>query len=376
MAAPRRHLLLVISPHGYGHAAQASQVVNALRAHRSGLRLTVQTTLSSDYLHSRIDGEFDVISRASDFGLLMRSALEIDLDASAAAYAALHARWDEAVAEEAAALTALAPDLLLADVPYLSLAAAHVAGVPAIALCSLHWADIYRHYFSSRAEAAQVLAQMETAYQQARAFLRPEPAMPMPGLSNTLPIGPLARCGRNRHGEIIAALGLAEDARLVLVAPGGVAARFAVEQWPRVPGVYWIVQADWQVTHPDALSLDVIEALGLSFIDVLASSQAVLGKLGYGTVTECVCNGIPLLYVPRDDWPEEPVLADWLQAHGQGLALAQSALQGGDGLMAALQALWNQPAPAQPLSPAAARGDRQAAAFLDGMLDEVSAVAG
>src|SRR5690606_32411288 len=104
----------------------------------------------------------------SDVGLVMNSAFDIDFDASAGVYRRLHADWDTRVDRAAQRLRRLSPDLVLADVPYLTLAAAQRAGIAAVALCSLNWADIYRHYFADDPTAAQVLGHMEAAYNSAR----------------------------------------------------------------------------------------------------------------------------------------------------------------------------------------------------------------
>jgi hypothetical protein len=42
--------------------------------------------------------------------------------------------------------------------------------------------------------------------------------------------------------------------------------------------------------------------------DYIHMAQAVLGKLGYGFVSECLTMGTALIYVPRQDWPEERYL--------------------------------------------------------------------
>lgn len=42
--------------------------------------------------------------------------------------------------------------------------------------------------------------------------------------------------------------------------------------------------------------------------DLIPLADAVLGKLGYGFVSECITLGTPLIYVPRQNWPEEPYL--------------------------------------------------------------------
>ena len=347
------HLVAAITPHGYGHAAQLAPVLDALAQQQPALRLSVLTDLPEAFLRERIGASFAYHRHRPDFGLHMKSALEIDLERSARAYRELHADWPARVEAEMRRLAALAPDLVLADVPALTLAAAERLGVAAVALCSLNWADIYRHYFAGRPEADAVLAQLEAAYAGARLFLCPEPSMPMAWLPRRRPVGPIARRGRERRAELVDRLGLRPDAGLVLVAPGGVGARFPVEDWPRGAGMHWLVADDWRVDHPDVSTLG---AAGMPFIDLLASADAVLGKCGYGTVAECAVNGTPLLYVPRPDWPEERWLGEWLARHRAGVPLPASRLI--DGAMQAGLERCRGLAPERP----AADGAGQAAA--------------
>lgn len=306
-------LLVTITPHGYGHAAQALAVLDALLARRPDIELHIATTVSKPFLAGRLPRPFIYHAHSTDFGLKMASALEIDREASAVAYAAQAQLWDSLVEAEIGFLGAIRPDLLLADIPYIPLAAAHKLGIPAVGLCSLNWAGIYRHYFHARPEADAVLERLISAYNSARVFLTPEPGMPMPELDNTRAIGPLARTGVNRRAAIDVGLGLAPDDRLVLVALGGVQGRLPMEQWPQRPGLHWLVQQSWEVSRPDC---HAIETLDMPFTDILTSCDALLGKIGYGTVAECAVNATPMLYIPRSDWPEEPYLAAWLERHG------------------------------------------------------------
>lgn len=321
------HLFVAITPHGFGHAAQVSPVINALRQKLPALRVTVLTSLPEAFLRGRIQGGFEYIGQAADFGLVMNSALDIDLAASAAAYAELHQNWQQRVDAEACRLESLSPDLVLADVPYLTLAAARQAAIPAAALCSLNWADIYRYYFANRKEAGEVLAQMESAYRSAGIFLCPEPSMPMPFLDNRVSTGPVAAKGRCQRDDLLRQLGLDPGQSLVLVAPGGVETRFALENWPVGAGIHWLVSERWQLRHPDVSPL---EKTRLGFIDLVASCDAVLGKCGYGTVSECVVNATPLLYIPRPDWPEEQVLLQWLESHNAAVAVEPMRLASGE----------------------------------------------
>lgn len=338
------HLAVAISAHGFGHGAQTTAVLAALRSQYPDVRLTLLTALPRNFLQERIPGEFDLIDWRGDFGMRMHSALDVDLARSAADYADFHANWPAHVAATAHLLKSIAPDLLLANIPYLPLAAAAQIGLPAVALCSLNWAGIYAYYFSTAAEAPQILAQMQAAYNSAQIFLCPAPSMPMPELHKVQPIGPLAQIGRDVRATLCAQLGVPMSQRLVMIAPGGIELRLPLEAWPEDPQITWIVPDAWQIQRADMRGF---ASLQLGFTDVLASVDALLGKLGYGTVAECACNATPLLYMPRPDWPEENCLADWSQLHGRCAPVAHQQVLRGD-LREALECLWAKPAPVLP----------------------------
>jgi hypothetical protein len=343
------HLVVALSAHGYGHAAMTSPVVDRLRARLPGLRVTLRSALPGDFLRERYGADCAVQPIRCDVGMEMASPFEQKLDESARAYAEFHADWDARVAREADELAALGADLVLANVPYLPLAGAARAGIPAVALACLNWMDIYRHYFAGRPEAPRILSQMHAAYASASGILQAEPSMPMHDLPRRTPIGPIARLGKNRSDEIRASLKLDAQTRLVLLATGGVPHRIDLARWPRTPQRHWLLAPPYACPRDDMTETG---RLGLTLTDVLASADAVVGKPGYGTFTEAACNGVPMLYVQRRDWPEEPYLVSWIQRHARAAELAPARLVSGD-THASLDALWAAPR-RPPVSPTGA----------------------
>ncbi len=339
-----KHLLVDISAHGYGHAAQTAPVLNRLAQLLPQLRITVRSAVPEAYLRQRIGCAFAYQPVAHDFGMHMRDALRIDVQRSMAAYREFHADWPHKVAQAAQAMRALQPDLLLANVPYLSLAAAQAAGVPAVAMCSLNWADIYRHYAAQDEESAGIHAQMLAAYDSARDFLKLQPSMPMSDLHNGREMASVVQLGQAQRTRLHSLCAAAPGERLVLVAMGGIAHRLPMEAWPVTPGVRWLVPQEWAVQRADMLAL---ESLGMPFRDVLASCDAVLTKPGYGTFVEAVCSGVPILYLPRADWPETRWLVEWAERHGVVRQVVPEALAI-EGAAASLQALWEDLRPPLP----------------------------
>lgn len=340
------HILFAITPHGFGHMAMAAPVINALAQRHPEWRITLRTTLSPDFLASRVRLPYSLQPVADDFGMVQRNALEVDVEASAQRYRQMHRHWDTEVARVANELRTAQVDLVVADVPYLTLAAAQQAGIANVALCCLHWGDVYGHYCLDRDEGPAIHQQIMDAYGGANRFIRTEPAMPMPGLGNVSSVGPIAVRAHSRRNELMQRLALQPEERLVLVSMGGIAFRLPMEQWPHLPGVRFIVQRDWQIERDDYV---ILESLGLPFADLLASCDLLITKPGYGSFSEAAVNGIPVLYVPRNDWPESPWLIRWLEQHGHCAEIDRARLERGE-LAPVIEALLarGQPVPVEP----------------------------
>ena len=336
------HLFVDISAHGLGHLAQAAPILNELLRRQPELQLTVRSGLPEARLRERLHGKFTHRAGSSDFGYVMHDAIRVDTAATALAYREQHADWAQTVAAEAALLAKLAPDLVLTDAAYLPLAGAAQAGIASLSMCSLNWAELFAHFFGNEDWAAPIHQQMLAAYRSAECFLRLTPAMAMTDLPHRRAIAPVAALGR--RVALHERLGCAPGERIVLVAFGGFDTNLAAERWPRSVGLHWLVPQSWTIQRGD---MSAFEPLGLSFTDLLHSVDAVLTKPGYGTFTEAACNGTPVLYLRRDNWPEQDCLIDWLERNGRSAPIGKDELAD-ERLPAALAALWQQSAPPIP----------------------------
>ncbi len=346
------HLVVSISGHGFGHVAQTAPILNALHKLRPEVRLTVRSSAPLTHLRTRIHAPFAHLPSEGDIGMVMSSALHVRAEESRAAYSAFHADWPARVANEAHLLRELGADMVFSNVGYLPLAGAQQAGIANAALCSLNWADIFLHYCGD----GTITRQIQSCYANADAFLRATPGMAMQDLTNLIPVAPIADIGRNRRDELNSHLKLSQQEKLVLVSMGGIASRLPVEDWPRIASLRYLVQASWQTDHPDAI---ILESLPMSFGDLLASSDALLCKPGYGSFVEAACCGVPVLYVGRPDWPESPPLIEWLQRYGRSCEISPDALNHGD-FSAQLEQLWSAPG----LAPVIPAGAQQVAGWI------------
>lgn len=349
--AKQRHCLVAVSSHGFGHLAQVAPVLNQLTGDSlpslTAMRFTLRTTLPPVAVAKRIAIPFDIDVGSDDFGMVMFNALHSNVPESLRRYAAQHADWEHAVESLAKHFSDLKVDVLFADIPYLALAAAARAGIPAVALCSLNWADILEQSVAASPGALEsaglprrrfesILQAMRDAYASATVFLQPEPSMAMSGLPNVRQIPPVGdqRPSPNRESLVQwvsqAGHGQAEQGWFVLVSKGGIPTLLKPQQWPTHclgRPLFYLVTPDLAGQHPHAVAL---EAQAPAYQVLIAASDVVLSKPGYGTFVEACVAGTPVLYVARPAWPETAALTRWINRVGHARQIDAEQLETGD----------------------------------------------
>lgn len=340
------HLLIDLSGHGFGHLSQTATVINRLGEMTDKFHLTLRSTLPESEVRARIRRPFDYIQHELDTGMVMIDALRVDRHRSFEWYQQHHQHQETWLAEEVALLKGLSPDLLFCNIPYISLAAAKQLKIPSLALCSLNWFDILKAYppdesfgFSLTHQQSmsvsqtkreqqfnQILDFIRQAYTAADLFLLPEPSLPMRQFGNTRKIGPLAEKCQSKRDVLMTQLPDSIE-KLVLVGLGGIPADFCTRLWPAMDGVHYLVPGELAGDRKDTHSYS---AMGLGFVDLLASVDLVITKTGYGTLVEAVVHQKPVLCIERGDWPEEEVLFPWCRRTGYFESLTFDQFQQGE----------------------------------------------
>lgn len=339
-----RHLLVDISAHGFGHVAQTAAVLNALDTR--GIRITIRSMTPADVLRRRIRPDFELMPYQQDNGMVMHDALRVDVAASMRWYENFHANYAQRKAEAVQALELLQADVVFANVPYLSLAAAGETATPAIALCSLNWADVFGAYCGHLPGADRIRADILSAYAQATVFLQPIPSMDMSAQLRGRTLAPLASIGQRQPERLRHCAGKPACTRFVLVSLGGMSMDYPLQYWPSLPDVCWIFPdtALSRQTRADCLPASLFR---LDYVDLLASCDLVMTKTGYGTQTEAVVNRIPTLCITRPEWPEEPNLPVWHRNNGTVAFLTWPdilACDFGTTVLDLLESTWQHPA--------------------------------
>jgi hypothetical protein len=315
-------LWTAISAHGYGHAAQVTPVLNELGRRLPDFRVVLRTNVPRAFFQDRLTISWDLRPAQLDLGCLQQGPLTMEWDATWRAHRNFHATWESRVKDEAAAIREAGADLVLGNIPYLAMAAAAQADVPAVALASLSWDEILcEHVDPNQPWQTSLLEEMRQAYGHASLLLRITPGLRMPAFPRAETIGPIASPLPPERERIRSFLRVPETDRLVLIAFGGIGFdRLPFDQMEAMVGFHFVtsgtVPAHVRRSH-------ALAEIPKHFSTLLSSADVVMTKPGYGTTIEAVAAQTPVVYVRRHSFADETPIVEYLRRHGRGVELSR-----------------------------------------------------
>lgn len=322
-------LLFTVSDHGYGHATRTVALLREAlsREHSLAVRI-VSGPRAGEFLARSFRGEprVGVGIRPSDPGLLLSpESLRVDPAQTTEAWGAWMDSWEEWIeAEQVQAARTGLPDAVLSDGTPPALILAARLGVPGLLLGNFAWSDILARLLPagmlSRIRDALALATVSLAYP----FALPFEGLPRP---EALPLV-ARRPGRSRDDVrrslgvdpaeplVFLSSGLSSDPRLLWdLAPRLRARALVASHAPELPGAVRIPAGDTEGQ------------------DYIGASDLIVGKVGYGTLSEALVAGVPMIMVRVEGTPEVAALEAGMIEAGAGVGCDPS----GDILTAARQ---------------------------------------
>lgn len=322
------HVAAYVTGHGFGHATRMAAIIGALVDRVPDLQVTIVSTAPEWLFRMNLAAPFSYRARALDVGVVQVDSIRLDAAATLEAYAALLEGQTGLVEAEAAALCRDRACLVVADIPPAAFPIARRAGVPGVGIGNFSWDWIYTAYAAEHPSCVPVVEAIRSAYGQADLFLR----LPFHGPCDAFPVVrdlPLvARRARRSRAEVRRRLGITSTRPVVLLSFGGFEIRGI--DFARVER---LGEYQFLITQPLPRSIrNVREAAmdGLRYEDIVGQADAVITKPGYGIVSECLVNRVPVLYTGRGRFAEYDCLVEGLQRFGVCRFIANDDLLAGN----------------------------------------------
>ncbi len=255
----------------------------------------------------------------------------------------IYLKTDELLETEVTFLKEGKFDVVIVDASPLACKAANLASVPCILLTNFTWDQIYRGILSeisnqlseeTRTAYETMVADCSRQYCCATHYLQlPGEMDPPPGFSSPLIPLPLAcRHSRLSREVLMERYKIPSDKFVVILGFGGQKSDASWHMSDSMLPENWIgllLGATKSMLNLSASG--EIEACNKIICipqdeyipDLVSIANCMLGKVGYGTVSECLYHGTPLIFIPRTFWPEGPPLEDLLAKYSAGIRMPE-----------------------------------------------------
>ena len=295
------------------------EVINAILKQRPEVRIGVRSAAPRWLFDLTVKGRINFSNLETDTGVVQIDSLTLDEADSIRRAASFHADLVTRAASETRMLREIDAGLVVGDIPPLAFAVGASAGIASIAIGNFTWDWIYADYPRTRL-APTLLPTIRGAYAKASMALR----LPMSGgfqtIANVRDIPFIARHATKSREQVCRALKLPANKPLVLVSFGGYGLasldttalaktkKYTLVTTTNVPLGRRKESAAERKGAFISLDEESIYDAGIRYEDLVAASEAVVTKPGYGIIAECVANDAAILYTSRGHFPEYDVL--------------------------------------------------------------------
>jgi L-arabinokinase len=311
-------ILYYLTAHGYGHAVRSVTLCNELS---ENVRLIFRTTLPSIFFHEEVKRPFELFPARFDCGCIQKDSVTVDKKETLQAYMRLADQNTAHLEGEVNFCREQRVDGIVSDITPFAFEVAQKAGLPSVAVSNFSWYDIYQPYAREYPSFEPYLRKIHDQYRMAGLLLELTPSTGMPYFRNRLKVPLVAKPGRNIGHLLKDYLGLGGNQRIALIYVG----EWGVEsiRWEDLEkfrgwdfiGIYPLPGA--------SANYHRIDKKDFPYEDLVASAEVMITKIGYGVTSQSLINGTPLIYLPRQDFAEFPVLEEAIREWGHGYRLSQ-----------------------------------------------------
>ncbi|KAL4284310.1 hypothetical protein GQ457_16G000100 [Hibiscus cannabinus] len=317
-----KHLIFAyyVTGHGFGHATRVVEVVRNLIA--AGHDVHVVTGAPDFVFNSEIQSSrLSLRKLVLDCGAVQADALTVDRLASLQKYSetAVQPR-DSILATEVKWLNSIKADLVVSDVVPVACRAAAEAGIRSVCVTNFSWDFIYAEYVMAAGyNHRSIVWQIAEDYSHCEFLIRLPGYCPMPAFRDVIDVPLVVRRLHKSRKEVRKELGIGEDVKLVILNFGGQPAGWKLKEDYLPSGWLCLVcgASDTQELPPNFVKLPKDAYTP----DLIAASDCMLGKIGYGTVSEALAYKLPFVFVRRDYFNEEPFLRNMLEFYQSGVEM-------------------------------------------------------
>jgi uncharacterized protein (TIGR00661 family) len=312
-----------ISPHGFGHAARAAAVMNAVHNIQPQIHFDLYTLVPRWFFEDSTPGIFTYHEILTDIGLVQLSPLEEDIPATIQKLENFLPFSNQTLTNLQNEMIQSRCQLVICDISPLGIAAAEIAGIPSVLIENFTWDWIYEPYKKRFPQFSDVINRLTHYFNSADFHIQTRPVCSQEPTRN-LVTKPVSRTPNQNRDLIRQRLGIDNSEKVILVSMGGIQQKYTFLSKIQSASNYRFVipgGSETPINHGNLILLPFHS--NFYHPDLLHASDAVVGKAGYSTIAEAYHAGIPFGFVSRSQFRESSYLVDFIKSEMYSIQITE-----------------------------------------------------
>ena len=297
-----KKILYFISDHGLGHLTRSIAI---MREFENKVEFFIRNS-NTEFIDKSLDNA-KIFSGKTDQGTIhSNNGISIDWEKSKAAIDTWYNEFDSNLIKEQEIISKIDPDLIISDVSPLPLAISQKLSIPSIVISNFTWLDMFSKIPNFQNSLLSEL------YENASMCIQLPLSTQMNIFKNKQKVGLVCKKTTESNDVVRKKLGVGSSKFLILI---NLPANFNVNI-PSESNIQ-VVSTGAKVNSNDLIMIKPwTEGQNL-----IASSDLVVSKCGYGMISECLTNGVPIKFLMDENHPEQKAMNDELDSLGMNCSI-------------------------------------------------------
>jgi hypothetical protein len=327
-----------ITPHGFGHAARSSAIMDAVSETVPLVSFDIFTTAPEWFFVDSLSGQFEYHEFVTDIGLVQKTPFLHDLEKTIEALDRFIPFDPALISETAYFLKQRACHLVVCDISPIGILIAKEAGIPSILIENFTWDWIYEDFIQADARISRYVDFFRKIYQAADYHIQASPVCNPQSVDMTT--DPISRNVRLPSVRVREKLGIPQEKKIVLLTTGGVREKYRfLKNLTAEPEICFVIPGGSESPEQHENLILLPYRSGFNHVDLVNAADAVVGKAGYSTIAEVYQAGVPFGYVPRSNFRETDKLVAFIEKEMTGLCIGDEEFKAGKWLSKVSQLL-------------------------------------
>jgi len=316
----KKRIAYFISPHGYGHAARAAAVMEAVYGLDPEIEFDIFTNVPQWFFKDSFSGGYEYYSVLTDIGLVQETPLKVDLSKTVTRLNHFLPLDSSRIKNLANLIEMRRCGLIICDIAPMGIAVAKEARIPSVLVENFTWDWLYEGYEKYDERINRYIAYLRELFDMADYHIQTEPVCCHTNADLTT--SPVSRKPRTPASEIRKRLGIPKDRKIVLITMGGIQGDYAfINEMKKREDICFIIPGAVEETQVLGNLLLLPHHSENFHPDLVNTSDTVIGKVGYSTLAEVYNAGVPFGYISRRRFRESPILVSYIENQMKGLPI-------------------------------------------------------